>query len=278
MNTNIKNCSQEIKDKIVEDYKNNLSIRKIEEKYKVSRVSISKYLEEIGIKTTFGNHYRWYSHNYNYFDNIDTEHKAYWLGFLFADGYISNKSKNCGEDAFGICISKKDKIMLESFLKDIEATNPIIKSPHYGTQYEDCLRVQLTSQKTVDDLQRHGCVKNKTLILEPPKEIDNNFIYDFIRGFFDGDGGFCIADNKYYQISFTSTFEMCSWLKEIFECGSVIKDKRTENTWYFKIGGNRQVIKICNLLYKNSTIFLPRKYNIYKELLNKYDENQGIYV
>ena len=277
MNINIKNCSQEIKDRIIEDYKNNLSIRRIEEKYGVSRVSISKYLEEIGIKTTFGNHYRLYFHNINYFDEIDTEHKAYWLGFLFADGYISNKSKNCGEDAFGICISEKDKIMLELFLADIEATNPITKSPHYGTKYDDCLRVQITSQKTVDDLQRHGCVKNKTLILEPPKEIDNKFIYDFIRGFFDGDGGFCITDNK-YQISFTSTFEMCNLLKEIFGCGSIIKDKRTEKTWYFRIGGNRQVIEICNLLYKNSTIFLPRKYNIYKELLNKYDENQGIYV
>ena len=29
-----------------------------------------------------------YNYNEKYFETIDSEHKAYWLGFLYADGYV----------------------------------------------------------------------------------------------------------------------------------------------------------------------------------------------
>lgn len=66
-------------------------MRQIEKEFGVTRTTVSKFLENKGIKTTKGNHYRKYFHQEDFFENIDTEEKAYWLGFMFADGYITNK-------------------------------------------------------------------------------------------------------------------------------------------------------------------------------------------
>lgn len=45
-------------------------------------------LTRLGIKTTVGNHYRYYYFNENFFEKINNELSAYWLGFLYADGCI----------------------------------------------------------------------------------------------------------------------------------------------------------------------------------------------
>lgn len=84
--------SQEEIKNIIYDYKNNnVSLRELEKKYHHGRRNLSRLLEELGVKTTKGNHYRKYFHNEDFFEVIDTEEKAYWLGFMFADGYILSK-------------------------------------------------------------------------------------------------------------------------------------------------------------------------------------------
>lgn len=65
---------------------------------------------------------------------------------------------------------------------------------------------------------------------------------------------------------------MAIWLQENFGTGSVFSEKRRESTWYFSVGGNRQVLKLCHYLYDNATIWMDRKYSRYQELL-KYSES-----
>lgn len=130
----------------------------------------------------------------------------------------------------------------------------------------------MVSQKTVDDLIDKGCVKQKSLILKPPKKVPEKLINHFIRGFFDGDGSITKTYNKTYNkyiygINITSTLEMCEWLKSIFGFGSVLKEKRRENTYYFTFGGNNQLKFFYDFLYKNSTIWMDRKYNRFQEFL-----------
>lgn len=88
-----------------------------------------------------------------------------------------------------------------------------------------------------------GCVKRKSLILKQPKGVPEKFIFDFIRGYFDGDG--CLTyysfenNRRAYQIKIVSTEEFCRWLFDIFKVGNFYYDKRTKATWIYEVGGNK---------------------------------------
>lgn len=276
MAVSINKVSEDIQKQIIDDYKNNTSLRKLEEKYNVSRSTISSFLEKKGIKTQKGNHYRKYFHNEAFFEKIDSEEKAYWLGFLFADGYILNNEKRYGQDAFALTVAKDSEDSLIKFKRSIQATNPITwdtskeKSQPQG-------RILMYSQKTVNDLIDKGCVKQKSLILQPPKGVPKELINHFIRGFFDGDGSLTkheLSSNSIaFNINITSTYEMVKWIRETLQMGQIFPEKRREQTWYFAVGGNQQVIKIYHYLYDNATIWMDRKYERFQELLNKYSES-----
>ena len=275
MAISINKVDAETKNKIIEAYKNNMSLREIEKEFKVLRATVSKFLEEQNIKKIKGNHYRKYFHDFDFFENIDTEEKAYWLGFMFADGYIVNNENRYGEDEFGLTLAEDSLDSIKKFKKSLRATNPIRydKSKEKG---QTSVKLVLRSQKTVNDLIDKGCVKQKSLILQPPKKVPEKLLSHFIRGFFDGDGSLMKYNyNNYtsYQIEFTTTYEMAIWLREIFGKGDVRKEKRRDFTWYYSIGGNRQVLDICHYMYDEATIWMDRKYARYQELLAKYNES-----
>lgn len=275
MAISINKVDAETKNKIIEAYRNNMSLREIEKEFKVLRATVSKFLEEQNIKKIKGNHYRKYFHDFDFFENIDTEEKAYWLGFMFADGYIVNHENRYGEDSFGLTLAEDSLDSIEKFKKSLHATNPILydNSKSIG---QPQAKIVLTSQKTVNDLIDKGCVKQKSLILQPPKKVPEKLLSHFIRGFFDGDGSLMKYNyNNYpsYQIGFTTTYEMAIWLREIFGKGDIRKEKRRDFTWYYSIGGNRQVLDICHYMYDEATIWMDRKYARYQELLAKYNES-----
>lgn len=268
--------SEQDKQNIITDYQNNISLRELEKKYHHNRANISKWLEKIGIKTTKGNHYRKYFHDEDFFENIDTEEKAYWLGFMFADGYIVNNENKYGQDQFGISVAEDSADVIEKFKKSIKATNPIRYDTSQNTNGKQTLhKLVLCSQKTVDDLIDKGCVKQKTLILEPPKHIPDNLIRHFLRGFFDGDGALCRSQKKNstyigFTVDFTTTEAVAKWILKVIGMGTVSKEQRREYTWYWKLSGNQQVIKFYHYLYDDATIWMDRKYNKFQELLEKY--------
>ena len=57
--------------------------------YNTTIQTLSKKLKERGVEII--NRQNTTKFNENVFDVIDSEEKAYWLGFIFADGYISSR-------------------------------------------------------------------------------------------------------------------------------------------------------------------------------------------
>ena len=287
MAISINKVDEPLRQQIIQEYNNGKSLRQIEIDYGVTRSTVSKYLTKIGVKTTVGNHYRTYHHQEDFFERIDNEQKAYWLGFMFADGYISNNETRYGQDQFGLSVALEDVEILYSFKEALSANNPVHQyERNEHAKGQPLCRLQLTSQKTVDDLILHGCVKQKSHILQPPQDVPDNLIPHFIRGFFDGDGSitksinqrYKITNGYVYSINITTTQEMAKWLQSYFDMGSVIKENRHDFTYYYSLGGHRQVIQFYHILYDNATVYMQRKYLRFQELLNKYGETQGIDV
>ena len=124
-------------------------------------------LERLGVKTLKGNHHKYYHFNENFFEKIDNELAAYWLGFLYADGCIITPQQ--GEQEFKLALAQQDEDALINFKADLNSTYPIRedssrhkKNPNHQIQLIHSLR----SQKTVDDLKKLGCVERKSLILK----------------------------------------------------------------------------------------------------------------
>lgn len=76
----------------------------------VSRTVIRRILTENNIKIKTDNHK--YKADYQKFKNIDSVEKAYWLGFIAADGCVYTREKN---STIRIQLSVIDKTHLEKF-------------------------------------------------------------------------------------------------------------------------------------------------------------------
>lgn len=126
--------------------------------------------------------------NHNYFKTIDTEEKAYILGFLYADGYNSDKQ---------VVISQleQDVDILEKINKALDADNQI-KRKLQSTNNKTVCQLCYSSIDMCADLTNLGCFRNKSLACTFPTFLDKSLIRHFIRGYFDGDGCVWIGKRK----------------------------------------------------------------------------------
>lgn len=210
-------------------------------------------------------------HDYDesFFEIIDSEEKAYWLGFIYADGCISqifNKDTGALKGrTLEITLAKIDKPHLEKFKKSIKTSKNITEriSKIKNHEFESC-RIQIYNKKICDDLIRLNCTPTKSLTLKFPSDniVPNSLLNHFIRGYFDGDG--CVStDNKYsYIVNFVGTKNFLDGVQNIFrnEIGltkTSIREKgnASQTSW----GGFHNFSRIYEYLYSNASMYLDRK-------------------
>lgn len=258
-------------------YNNGLSIINISKKLKMSKHKVRQILidNNIEIKKR-GITNRKYKVYHDYFDVIDSEEKAYFLGFLYADGY-----NNVKDSFIRLTLHEKDKEILEKLNNLIQEKRPIATyiKKESGTKY---LMLSIRSKQLSAKLAELGCGQKKTFIIKFPKnKFNDNLTHHFVRGYFDGDG--CITrylpkgkKTKTYQFSITSTEEFATEIINIFNDKLNIKinklyerfpERNTPIRSIF-VNGNNNCKKIKEWLYKDATIFLQRKRNIFNELLS----------
>lgn len=210
------------------------------------------------------------------FDNINTEEKAYWLGFLYADGCVSSYNNTVSLDLKGGDVGHLEKF--RNFL-NLKREIKMGISTCNGKQFPRC-RLNVTDKHFHDTLISKGCIPNKSLVLKfPNKSIfsSTNLIIHFIRGYVDGDGCVYLGGARYSMFSIIGTKEFLSGIIEVFPTLFSVhpyhKDKRrpNSNTYEISLGGEKSAF-FGNLLYKNATIYLERKYNKFIEY--KYDKRE----
>jgi len=271
---NVKEFTEEEVYFIIQSYVDGNNIKFIENKYDISEYFIKNILhnENIPIREKI------IPFNENYFYVIDTGNKAYWLGFLYADGCVSEKALELG-------LQERDKNHIEKFLEELNADVEIkdrITSTE-GKKYKSN-RVLLNSKILVSDLIDKGCFMNKSSTIRFPDEdiLPKDLQNHFIRGYFDGDGCIGFYKNKIAMIDIISNEPFLLEMQKILveQCGlnyvKLRKHYTSTKVKYLKYGGAHNVFKIYKYLYKDADVFLTRKYNKFQLFLEFYKSKYNI--
>lgn len=252
---------------ICELYKGGDSSTCLAERFQTSARTICSILESHGIPRTYQFRLKYELKNPRFFQTIDSEQKAYWLGFIAADGYINPK-----KNRFDIRLHIKDKAHL-ALLRDalgsgyplvdrhvIDKTGRKIDSSGFSMRCADLAR----------DLHSYpGMDNHKSFNLLWPDELLEGLVNHYIRGYMDGDGGFYVQTRRNrpslrYTFEVTSTPRFLAGLqrKLVMHCNlryTKLYPQRNPKTAKLIYGGRLQVERIYHYLYQNATIWLHRK-------------------
>lgn len=280
----IKPFTQEEKESIINLYKEGYAPGKICKKIKSLNNRKSQVLYPILIKAGLykkkpADDRRRFKVDDHFFDKIDNERKAYWLGFMLADGFLSNSGH--ATESFGISLAIEDKYILEEFKKDLDSTyevkeyigkstfDGISKDFHYA-------KILIKSKLIFNKLKEYGFTTTKSYDgIVPENHIPEDLRNHFIRGYFDGNGGFSKGSGYHlYTLDFTGTKEIMEWILKVFNKTNLKLHQRyperNNNNYSIRISGDKQVYELGKYLYQNSTIFLKRKYDKFLIIENKY--------
>lgn len=197
------------------------------------------------------------------FEIIDTEEKAYWLGFLYADGSIGST-----EDKIELGLAATDLHHIEKFRDFMGIKNKI--SYRAGTK---SYRMSFRSQKCKQDLIKQGCMPKKSLIIQYPtlEQVPQNLNRHFMRGFFDGDGWF----------TNTSSLFQAGWMGpkdfiieslnrldiDVNKNNKLSPNHNSEITMRYTLNSLHDVKVFLDYIYQDSQVYLDRKYEHYIDFI-----------
>lgn len=235
---------------------------------------IYNYFKKMGWERTGKTGKRTYKVDKNFFKCINTEEKAYVLGFICADGHIE-------KDRLTITVSIKDKDILEKIRSAMHSNHPIKEiqriNPYKKANREKLTLVELMmgSVELVKPLFNMGLTTNKTYTLSGNilKYIPKYLMRDFLRGYFDGDGN--VSFGKRYNSGYKYNINICGnedFLLKSFQTyfpsnNKLYKDLYSRQCYVWKISQRDKVKDFMYYLYYNSSIFLQRKYNEFRKIM-----------
>lgn len=236
-----------------------------------------------------------YNFDCNIFDTIDTEEKAYWLGFLWCDGYVSyrKRSESHEEYSLKLDLAIQDEEHILKFKRFLNSSHPI---KFYKTKgfsgITEVARLYICHKTFGQTLHStYGIRAGRHEFKRYRELIPNNLFKHFIRGCLDADGSLIVSNVELYKydntknytrqiekiaINFSTYFEVLEEIQtHLYEQGiiesinkvSVRHEDRDGFCGTLKYGGNLQCKRIANYLYGDASIYLDRKYKKYEEIM-----------
>lgn len=263
----------ELEQSIIRDYQEGLSSLKIKDKYGVNPTTVFNILKRNGLSGRSNSiNSRKYFCNEDFFEVINTEEKAYWLGFVYADGWISKQQY---ADYFGVSLSTVDKEHLYKLKDHMDSTYKVHNYKH-DTSFKDGTEYsvyKVCSRKLVSDLIDKGVLEQKTDIVEAPSFLDEKFIPSFLRGYFDGDGSFSYHKSKrnknIYGLKILGTEAFLDFINDYIEKHAGFRiprySKRREHQTVkcYELNGKKRCEAFLDIIYKDANVYLDRKYEKY---------------
>lgn len=247
---------------IVEFYKTKpMPIQDVCDKFGYSIPTIIKILDSFKVKRY--SKYKLFSPELNesYFENINSEKKAYFLGLIIADGCIHmTKGRS---PMLAISLKAGDEYILEEFKKELHSNKKITNDGR------GCFELQILSRRIVNSLAKLGLKERKSGNELFPKNIDTNLINHVIRGIIDGDGNYSFISMPHRKvhckaIRLCGSKELLSSIVEYLysyikiDKVNLIKES-SPNLYSISYRKNASLIKLIEYLYRDATIYLKRK-------------------
>lgn len=223
--------------------------KELAEYFGVTTRTIRNWKNALGVAICHRPAYRKYFFNEKYFDNIDCEEKAYFLGLIMADGFVSDKS-------LGIALKSEDGYILERLATTLGMDGYSLGNKKNGAQKT----IYICSKYLVNSLENHGVTKNKTFTLKFPK-ISEPYMRHFLRGYFDGDG---YIGKRHFNVIISSDDFLSEFLSVYQKReGKLPYIQRMSNSYsvYFY----KKDASFIQWLYKDNSISLTRKNNNFVE-------------
>jgi len=197
----------------------------------------------------------------DFFDSIDTPEKAYWLGFLTADGCIHGTPAYPEGAYLTIDLGIRDAGHLVKLKKAIGASRQVRKAvKRSGAKLQSYATLAVGSYGLARGLVMLGLTPRKSATVEPwdgPADLMSHYW----RGLFDGDGSLAIKGPTLFT-AFLCGSEPCvrgftAWAHAI--CGTEATPYFRTGCWYVSISGRYQVPKLVRAMYADAPVSLDRK-------------------
>ena len=268
--------TEELKQEIINYYLSKpMGLKQVENKYNLSHPTISKILKDVPkyTKAKLNNP----NMKEHFFQEINCEENAYFLGLLIADGNVFKD--NTGRQAsISITLDLKDEYMLQKFKEVLQADTSI------GYDGRGCGQIAVRSNIMAEDLAKYGVIPRKSYHTYLP-EIPNQYMWHVLRGIFDGDGSILAkpspnkdGHNRFlHSISFCGTHKLMedisNYLSEnlAFKQKPTVYDYKDRQLSELKIQNIDDIYLFGTYMYKEATIFLDRKYKIFLDFKQHYN-------
>lgn len=267
--------NREDKEKALELYKSGKNGPEIAKLFNISDATVGNILKENNVKSRCNSiSSRKHLYNENFFDDIDTEAKAYWLGFIYADGCISERNNIPSQ--LQINISIKDKGHLVKFYRDLNhSDSPKIITSFTKGAYRKYEIISIRNKKLIAGLLKHGVTPRKSFSTLFPYQIPKEMYRHFIRGYWDGDGSITKNPNR-KSLKAIGTYDFLKAIQDIYCLENLLLTKTkislcnrySEELYTISKDGTNQAKLLADYLYKDASVYLDRKYNIYKQHYN----------
>lgn len=264
--------SSEIKAEIVKYYKSfPMSLTSLQKHFNYCKPVLSKIIKEAGVPIWSTSLIFNPNLKEDFFEQVGTEKKAYFLGLIMADGCVFHPQKQ-GQASISITLKQSDDYILQQFKVEVGASTEVVRDTR-GTS-----TIAIRSNKMANDLARLGAVsgkENRTTLPALPSELYSHWF----RGFFDGDG--CVMSNMAQSGKHRHGFAICgvplliNKIQDYFVCHLGVAPRKpyyyTETFGEIKWNRIEDIVKIGSFLYSDATICLSRKRDVYRDFLAHYN-------
>lgn len=267
----------------IEKYQNNkLKFKDLCVKYSVSIPTMYKYFNDNGIERKLTISKNMVKHDF--FDEINTEEKAYVLGLYISDGSIHKGNIRQGYK-LNFSLSSIDVDILIKIKNILSPRSNITYSDKrinkYGILTNSMSKLTIFSKNIVNTLDKYGYGTKKTYLEKTIKKVvPDNLMYHFIRGYFDGDGNINHSKvNKEVKLknyeSNNFSFSIISKDKQILSDiedflikeGFKVNNSISKNWFVISINKKDNIIKLYEKLYENSNIYIDRKHKKFSNII-----------